>query len=247
MSTSAGTSEHPGKYKRSARNYLIDSRFQLKYTGYLVGVALVISGLTGSVIYATTRSMVEESARVVEESRKVSEESKKVSEVSRMNVKDLASDSPELLAEFNKEAAEYDKTVFDQQKAIAEQQLALIERQQRMVVSLVGGLALMVVLIGLFGIYFTHKVAGPIYKMKRLLKQVGQGHLRVESKLRKGDELHDFFGAFTQMVDGLRGMERKQLADVDLVIDAVEQGKKSEAVASLARLREGMRGTLDSD
>jgi nitrogen fixation/metabolism regulation signal transduction histidine kinase len=246
MSTSAGTStEQTGGYKRSARNYLLDSRFQLKYTSYLVGVAVVISGVTGSVIYSTTRAMVDESAKVVEESRKVSEESKKVSEVSRMNIKDLASDSPELLAVFNKEADEHDKTIVDQQKAIADQQVALIERQQMMVFSLVGGLALMVVLIGLLGIYFTHKVAGPIYKMKRLLKQVGQGNLKVDARLRKGDELQDFFDAFTQMVSGLREMERKQLVEVDQAIEAVEHDKKSEAGASLARVREAMKGTLE--
>jgi len=246
MSTSAGTStEQTGGYKRSARNYLLDSRFQLKYTSYLVGVAIVINGVTGSVIYTTTRDMVDESAKVVEESKKVSEESKKVSEVSRMNIKDLASDSPELLAVFNKEADEHDRAIVEQQKAIADQQSALIDRQRLMLFSLVGGMALMVVLIGLLGIYFTHKVAGPIYKMKRLLKQVGQGNLKVDARLRKGDELQDFFDAFTQMVAGLREMEKKQLAQVDQAIAAVEGDKKDEAAESLANVREAMKGTLE--
>jgi nitrogen fixation/metabolism regulation signal transduction histidine kinase len=246
MSTSAGTStEQTGGYKRSARNYLLDSRFQLKYTGYLVGVAVVISGVTGSVIYSTTRAMVDESAKVVEESRKVSEESKKVSEVSRMNIKDLAGDSPELLAEFNKEADEHDKTIADQQAAIAAQQASLIHRQDVLIESLVGGLALMVVLIGLLGIYFTHKVAGPIYKMKRLLAQVGHGNLHVEARLRKGDELQDFFDAFTQMVAGLRGIEKEQLAEIVKAIDAMEKGTKDEAAVSLARVRDAMRAALE--
>jgi nitrogen fixation/metabolism regulation signal transduction histidine kinase len=246
MSTSAGTSNtETGGYKRSARNYLLDSKFQLKYTGYLVFVTLVISGVTGSVIYMTTRDMVDESAKVVEESRKVSEESRKVSEVSRMNIKDLASDSPELLAVFNKEADEHDRAIAEQQKAIADQQGALIERQRMMLFALVGGMTLMVVLIGLLGIYFTHKVAGPIYKMKRLLKQVGQGNLKVEARLRKGDELQDFFDAFTQMVAGLREMERKQLLQVDAAIAAVQGDKKDEAAESLANVREAMKGTLE--
>ena len=90
--------EQTGTYKRSVRNYLLDSHFQLKYSGMLVGVAIVICGVMGSVLYTTTRQMVDQSAKVVEESRKASEESKKVSEVSRMNIKDLASDSPELRA-----------------------------------------------------------------------------------------------------------------------------------------------------
>ena len=100
-------------------------------------------------------------------------------------------------------------------------------------------------LIGLLGIYFTHKVAGPVYKMKRLLRQVGQGNLRVEARLRKGDELQDFFDAFTQMVAGLRDMEKKQLDDVDKAIDAVDRGAKDEAKASLGRVREAMKSALE--
>ncbi len=246
MPTTAATSvEQTGAHKRSFRNYLLDSRFQLKYTSYLVLVALAISGVMGSVLYTTTRAMVEESTKVVEMSQKVSEESKKVSEVSRMNIKDLASDSPELLAEFNKEAAEHDKTIADQQLAIADNQALLISRQTLVIWSLVGGLALMVMLIGLLGIYFTHKVAGPIYKMKRLLKQVGQGNLRVESRLRKGDELQDFFDAFTGMVAGLRDMEKKQLDDLEKALSALERGAKDDANTSLARVREAMRATLE--
>lgn len=237
--------EQTGAHKRSLRNYLLDSRFQLKYAGFLVLVAVAISGVMGAVLYSTTRAMVQESEKVVAESAKVSEESRKVSEVSRMNIKDLASDSPELLAVFNKEADEHDKTIADQQKAIADNQTMLVHRQEVVIWSLVGGLALMVVLIGLLGIYFTHKVAGPVYKMKRLLKKVGQGSLRVEARLRKGDELQDFFDAFTQMVAGLRDMEKKQLDDIDKAIDAVGRGAKDEATASLGKVREAMRDALE--
>src|SRR5579859_3777168 len=245
MSNSAVTTTETGAHKRSVRNYLLDSRFQLKYAGYLVIVAVVISGVMGSVLYTTTRAMVTESEKVVDESKKVSEESKKVSEVSRMNVKDLASDNPELLAMFNKETDETDKKLTEQQAAIAANQAMLVNRQEVVIESLVGGLALMVVLIGLLGIYFTHKVAGPVYKMKRLLQRVGQGHLGVESRLRKGDELQDFFDAFTQMVAGLRDMEKRQLADVEKAIEALERDEKADAKKALTALREEMRESLE--
>ncbi len=246
MTTRASLSpENTGSYKRSVRNYLLDSRFQLKYTGYIVGVALVISAVMGSVVYSTTRSMVRESQKVVEEAQKVSEESKKVSEVSRMNIKDLAGESPELLAEFNKEADEHDAAIAAQQRAIADQQGMLIHRQTVLIYSLVGGLALMVALIGLLGIYFTHKVAGPIYKMKRLLAQVGKGSLRVEARLRKGDELQDFFDVFTQMVTNLRSFEQKQLDDIEIAIAAVDKGEKDTAKESLGRVRKTMHSALD--
>lgn len=229
--TTAATSPSPqGAYKRSVRNYLLDSRFQLKYSGFLVLVAVVISGVMGAVLYETTLAVVGESSALVDES-------KKVSEVSRMNIRDLASDSPELLTEFNREADAHDK-------ALSDQQARLIHGQQLMIESLVGGLALMVVLIGLLGIYFTHKVAGPIFKMKRLLKQVGDGHLHVDARLRRGDELTDFFDTFTQMVQGLRQMESRQLQDVEAAIKALEGGSREETAAALGRVRDAMNDAL---
>ncbi len=222
--------EGTGAYRRSVRNYLLDSRFQLKYSAVMVLVAIAISGVMGAVLYSTTQ-------RVVVESSALLEESKKVSEVSRMNIRDFASDSPELLSEFNREVVTHDK-------AMADQQALLISRQQRMIESLVGGLAMMVVLIGLLGIYFTHKVAGPVFKMKKLLKRVGEGHLQVDARLRKGDELVDFFDAFTQMVSGLRAMENHQLADVEAAQAALDRGSKDEASAALGRVRDAMKDAL---
>jgi nitrogen fixation/metabolism regulation signal transduction histidine kinase len=246
MPTSAAPAiESTAPYKRSLRNLLIDSRFQLKYAGFLVLVAVVISGIMGAVLYTTTRAMVEESAKVVEESARVSEESRKVSEISRMNVGELASDSPELLAVFTREADAHDRAIAEQQRVIAEDQAMLIHRQSVVIESLTIGLALMVLTIGLLGIYFTHKVAGPVFKMKRLLKQVGKGSLRVEARLRRGDELQDFFDAFTHMVAGLRDMEKRQLDEVDATLDAIERGAKDEAVALLGRVREDMKGALE--
>jgi methyl-accepting chemotaxis protein len=231
MTPAATSPSQQGAYKRSVRNYLLDSRFQLKYSGFLVLVAVVISGVMGAVLYETTLAVVGESSALVDES-------KKVSEVSRMNIRDLASDSPELLTEFNREADAHDK-------ALSDQQARLIHGQQLMIESLVGGLALMVVLIGLLGIYFTHKVAGPIFKMKRLLKQVGDGHLHVDARLRRGDELTDFFDTFTQMVKGLRQMESRQLEDVEAAIKALEGGSREETAAALGRVRDAMNHALE--
>jgi hypothetical protein len=81
--------------------------------------------------------------------------------------------------------------------------------------------------------------------MKRLLKQVGQGNLHVEARLRKGDELQDFFDAFTQMVAGLRRFEKEQLAELEAAMNALERGAKEEANASLGRVRESMKTSIE--
>jgi len=199
----------------------------------------------GAVLYSTTRATIAESDKVLDLSRQAADESKKVSEVSRMNVRDLALDSPELVATFNREADAHDRLIVEQQRAIAEQQNALIRSQGRMICSLAGGLSLLVLFIGLFGIYFTHKVAGPIFKMKRLLRQVGEGNLTIEGRLRRGDELQDFFDAFTEMIAGLRKFESKQLAELEGAMSALARGENDDAVLSVGRVREAMKQSID--
>jgi hypothetical protein len=240
MTTSAnpaasGAPQAPGTYKRSVKNYLIDSRFQLKWTGLIIAVALVISAVLGSFLYLTSRDVVRESQRVVEES-------KKVSDVVRMNIaKDpVYSENPELGVAFSAGATESDKK-------IEEQQARVVHQQQTMLYALVGGLAAMVVLIGILGIYFTHKVAGPIYKMKLLLRQVGEGKLSFSGRLRKGDELKDFFETFATMVERLHARQAKEVTQLDEGIeDARGAGVSDAALTKLLAVRDEMKKSLDA-
>jgi len=221
------------KYKRSFRNYLIDSRFQLKYTSFILIAVIAISAVLGVFLWR-------KSGEVVVESQKVVTESMKVSEVVKMTIKDGYADSPELAKMFADESAQQDKKITDQQEA-------LVRQQHTMLYVLVGALAVMVFVIGVLGIYFTHKVAGPIYKMKLLLKQVADGKLSVSERLRKGDELQDFFDVFARMVDNLRARKLAEVAALDAALsDAKSAGLSEEVLQALLRVRDDIKRPLDS-
>ncbi len=233
MTTTAAAEQKTGRHQRSIKNYLIDSRFQLKYTSYLVGVALVISIVLGVFLWRTSGKVVEESARVVEES-------KKVSDVVKMQIKDdpIYGDNPELMKSFNESAVESDNKVAVQQQKVATQQRVMLG-------SVVGGLSLLVVLIGLIGIYITHKIAGPIYKMKTLLRQVGDGRLNFRGGLRKGDELQHFFEAFQQMVDSLKDRQAKEIETLEAgIASARTAGATDESLATILNVRDAMKRSL---
>jgi len=237
MTTSAQQAASPGKvkYKRSFRNYLIDSKFQLKYTSFILMVAIAISAVMGVFIWRT-------SGEVVQESQKVVEQSKKVSDVVKMSIKDdpVYGDNPALAQEFTKESAEQDAKIQAQQDG-------LIRQQRTMLYALVGALAVMVFVIGVLGIYFTHKVAGPIYKMKLLLNQVADGRLNVNAKLRKGDELQDFFDVFANMVDNLRARKTSEVASLEgAIAHAKEKGLSDEALEAFGKVRDDLRKALDA-
>jgi nitrogen fixation/metabolism regulation signal transduction histidine kinase len=223
-----------GKYKRSFRNYLIDSKFQLKYTSFILIAAVTISAVLGVFLWRT-------SGEVVSESQKVVEQSKKVSDVVKMSIKDdpVYGDNPELAKEFASASAEQDNKIQAQQDA-------LVRQQRTMLYTLVGALAVMVLLIGLLGIYFTHRVAGPIYKMKLLLKQVADGRLNVNAKLRKGDELQDFFDVFAGMVENLRARKTAEVALLDgALADARGKGVDDAVLVGFTRVRDDLKRPLD--
>src|SRR6478752_3014560 len=48
-----------GPPKRRLRNYLLDPRFQLKYTGMVVGVTLVVATVLGYLAYQQSRGQTE--------------------------------------------------------------------------------------------------------------------------------------------------------------------------------------------
>ena len=64
----------------------------------------------------------------------------------------------------------------------------------------IAGLIVSVVL----AVLFTHRIAGPVYRLCRILERVGQGDLTQAVKFRKNDELTELDDAATGMILGLR-------------------------------------------
>jgi nitrogen fixation/metabolism regulation signal transduction histidine kinase len=239
----------PVKYKRSIRNYLLDARFQLKWTGFIIIVALAVSAIMGVFLYRTSSDVTRESQKVIDQGKELIKESKTNSDLVAIQIQKDA-DSPQLSAVYEKEAKERADKLDAQHKALLAQQQATLDQQRTMLLALVAGLTLLVILIGLLGIYFTHKVVGPIYKMKQLLKQVGDGKLNFQGRLRKGDELQDFFEVFAAMVEKLKDRQRKEVelltdAISDTKRDSIEGKEKDEALAKIISVRDEMKAALE--
>jgi hypothetical protein len=236
----------PPQYKRSIRNYLLDAKFQLKWTGRILFIAFAISGLMGIFLYQTSREVTEQSENVIAQGDKYIRESEKVSDVVRMQIKDHYSDSVELAGTFGESADGIDQQAKRDREALRTQAAETKKKQLTMLRSLIAGLTLLVVLIGLLGIYFTHKVVGPIYKMKMLLNQVGEGKLNFQGRLRKGDELQDFFEVFAKMVEKLRARQAQEVAELESAMAAAKaNGATDAAIAKIATLLDAMKAALE--
>jgi methyl-accepting chemotaxis protein len=242
------------RYNRSAKNYLLDRHFQLKYTGVIVGITLVLSLALGALLWRTSSEVIEQGQATVERGKQVLVQSRKVSQVVSMNIAREYKDDPDLAKTFSDAAANDDAKLVEEQQRLERDATFLASQQRTLLVGLVALLGLLVVIVGALGIVFTHKVAGPIFKMKRLLRQVGEGKLIVRERLRRGDELQDFFGAFERMVEDLRKRQMAEIAKVDAILEKlndapVSQGGKKEfdegGVALLQQLRREMQDQLD--
>lgn len=209
---------------------------------------MAVAGALGWFLLGTSKEVIEQSQESVKQSRAALESSHNLSTVVSMNIDKLYSDSPVLREQFRKESEELDQKHAAQEKALQKQHEDLVRQQQNMLNGIAGSLFALVVFIGLLGIFFTHKVAGPIFKMKLLLKKVGDGRLNFkdyESRLRKGDELQEFFDVFMDMVGKLKG---KQSQEVERLESALAEFTNDPEAArkKLLELVEEMRKTRDA-
>ncbi|HEX6764833.1 MAG TPA: HAMP domain-containing protein [Polyangiaceae bacterium] len=263
MAQAASLSHGPsGRHQRRVKNYLLDTHFQLKYSAYLVLLAVVLSVGLGFMLFRSSSQVIDQSFQavrqgeeVVTRGKEVVAESQKVSAVVQMNiVKDpVYSDNPALLEAFKADAAQQDERLKKQQESLQKQAedlknqaAGLVTQRKVMLSSLFGGLALLVVLIGFGGIMVTHRVAGPIYKMRMNLKAVADGHLRVPTPLRKGDELVDFFEAYRSMVIALRGRQEEEIQRIEKAIAALQAKTGPADLETLQALSRDMKAALDT-
>jgi len=79
---------------------------------------------------------------------------------------------------------------------------------------LVGFVVVMAAFLFTWGIFMTHRVAGPIFIISRYLGELADGQVPQTRPLRRGDELKGFFETFSRMMDGLR---EKNLGEAELL------------------------------
>ncbi len=222
----------PRRQQRRIRNYLLDRSFQLKYAAILSGIALALSVGLGVLVWRTSSQVITQGQATVERGKEVLVQSRRVNEVVAMNIAKEYADDPVLAKTFAESAANDERKLQAEQERLERDANSLAEHQRTLLFSLVLALGVLVVSIGLAGIVVTHKIAGPVYKMKRLLREVGDGRLVMRERLRKGDELQHFFEAFEGMVGDLRARRSAEISRIDAIVEKLSVSADERASAS---------------
>jgi len=190
--------------QRKLKNYLLDRRFQLKYTGMVVFVTVSVASVLGYLAYDFSKGQTEAFTA------------------------QMAS-QPSL-----DEATANDLEQFAKQE----------DRKVRN--AIVGGVLLLAIALGLTGILVTHRVVGPTYRMKRLFRHVGEGHLEVTTGIRKGDELQDLYHSFAEMVESLRDQRAEDIERLERTVAQMEaSGAQSAYITEIRAVLDRIRKSVD--
>lgn len=200
---------------KKRKQYLIDRKFQLKQTFLTVGIILfvvaIIIGIIG--ISAATNN-----GKLAEVTRQNGEMMKNLDGVMQVQdniletmmtwvqkpgaipkadvVREIAQTHYKNLTSIKSDITTIKKNIDDNDGIIKSNRILLLV------------LVILVILQGavlfVFMIRKTHKISGPIYVMSGYMKDIIDGKIPAPRKLRKDDELQEFYELFTKMIQTLK-------------------------------------------
>lgn len=176
------------------RHYFIKKKFQLKYTLSIVGTLLVVMLVSGLGLYlGMWGSIIENFSKF-----KVSQDLETVKRIS-----DYES------ARYKKGDYRIEKIFREAELLSAKEQDALHQALSSVNKSLIPKVIVLSILIFIGGIFLSHRIAGPMYRIERSAEAIRNGDLRVNFKTRRGDELKETTTALENMVETLHEDIRK--------------------------------------
>src|SRR4029078_3896938 len=118
---------------------------------------------------------------------------------------------------------------------------------------IVGCGLVLVLSISAVGILLTHKVAGPLYKISSFFGRIRDNRLGpAPTKLRKGDELKNFYLSFREMHQAIRAGVEEDVRVMDGALTSIEatpEGKSpamQRAIEELRQLRNREEDSLEA-
>jgi HAMP domain-containing protein len=236
-----------GPVNRRWRNYLLDPRFQLKFTSYIVLSSLVLAVLLGAFLVRTTRVLMRETESAVEARSRAAEASRSLSTATLNNELLARMDDPAFEAQLKAKSQAIDAAYEAERKAIVAQRAELVHRQRLTWAVLAGCLLGFIVLVALATIVATHRIVGPLMRIRRIVQAVADGQLHGHlHALRERDELKETFESVSRMVQRLRERQEEDVLELARALARAEAGGLGAApLTELRALEARMRHRLD--
>ena len=103
-------------------------------------------------------------------------------------------------------------------------------------------------LLVVHGVFFSHRIAGPLYRFRRIFQSVASGDLRVRTSIRKSDYLHVEAQCLGEMVSALRekiGRIEAHHADMAPQLERLKAAAARGALREVEQETERLRATVE--
>lgn len=259
-------------YKRTWRNLLLNKRYQLRFTLFMVGLSAILMGLLGwwvmHVAARATTLAVNNTLTACQDlpgaplrglppdpasspAAPAPARPRPVVTIDDSGMEAVPPDSPprpvkevEPAAADGASAAEV--AAYRRCEAAVPAKVKNLEGRQRLIfgVLIASGLLLAVGLL-LYGIKMTHRVAGPLHKVTLYMGKLRGGLYDPVYNLRKGDHLVEFYEHFKAAHAGMRALQEEDVARLRSLLAAAERAELGAASPALAESIEELRAVLD--
>jgi methyl-accepting chemotaxis protein len=249
----------PDRPPQPTRDLPLDRSFQVRYSGYLVFLTLLVGLPLGVLLFR----QMDEGMRLGHAALKAAGESNRAErealgqarllnrrlelEARRRDGKDPAQLALEQQAN-QREAhriANRGKSVAAAGARLKVQQAQLDDQRRVILFTVSLGLAILVLMVSGFGILVTHRVMGPIRRLRQRFADVAEGRLEPPGPGGQGDELPALLGDFQAMMDRLREQQQHALDRLAAAIQKAEaEGATPELVAELKQALAALETTL---
>ncbi len=127
----------------------------------------------------------------------------------------------------------------------------LASDDQALVYKMVGVGVGLVIILSLYLLIMTHKVAGPLYKVSLYFDKMAAKKLGVVTPLREGDMLQDFYASFKEMHESVRAKAQADLVAMDESLAALrtpndQADYRGEARQKLTEALDGLAEHLEA-
>lgn len=129
-------------------------------------------------------------------------------------------------------------TVFATGWTLLGEKLANVYPQGRLVyvlkatnMALIRNLLFVLPIIFVLGLLFSHRIAGPVYRIEKTIYEISKGNLALKIKLRRGDELWDLADIINTMTENLNktiSLNKATMARIQTELDAIKKAISSQ-------------------
>ncbi|MDL1955588.1 MAG: methyl-accepting chemotaxis protein [Candidatus Desulfofervidus auxilii] len=110
--------------------------------------------------------------------------------------------------------------------------------QELLLPVIIGGILVGSLVGFLVALFFPQPIAGPLYRIEKELKKVGEGDLTLNLRIRKNDELQDLVSVINEMIKNLNEKVKLLKLNCEKLNIALEKGDIDAARSASTELKE---------